>query len=98
MGRVKEFLGQSGLEVHYDITETFTHRIETSDGRILRGDPAARFWYEKRPIPATASRASELAAKGTSSSWYGDPPSGWDPSHAVKEDYSRKFEGWWDVS
>lgn len=84
MARTKLTLGHRGLEVHYDITETFTHRVDAPGGRILRGDPENRFWMEEN-------------ARG-SGSWYGVPPAEWNPAAAKPEPHTRRYDDWWDVS
>lgn len=97
MARDKRLLGFCGMEAHYDITETFTHRQKTEDGRILRGDPPANFWHEEIPARPDA-KCIENACAGCSSSWYGTPPRGWNPALAIPEPHTRNYEGWWDVS
>lgn len=97
MARDKRLLGYCGMEAHYDITETFTHRQETEDGRLLRADPEARFWYEECPKRPDTT-CPEDSFTGCTSSWYGDPPRGWNPALAIPDPHSRTYEGWWDVS
>lgn len=85
MAREKALLGYQGTDAHFDITETFTHRQDTPDGRILRGDPGAGFWSEVRP-------------NGCRGSWYGVEPAGWNPALAVLEPHTERYDDWWDVS
>jgi len=76
-GRTSKSRGEDGeyisLEVEYDTTEKFTHRIDLAD-RTLWGDPANQFY------------GVQLAGKHyLQSSGYGREPDGWDAAKAIPE-------------
>lgn len=76
--RTKTIKFWSGYTSVQEWKETFTHKMELPDGRIIRGNPASKFWM--------------LQVGRNQMSFYGPAPKEWDDSLAVADFFEEISE------